>query len=379
MRVLNKQVVSDVRQRPVGGIEEAVSARVVLWPDPFAFQHSPQGLRDIQMRGIWWQEENVKSPVFPYQSESLNGFVAMYGGIVQHDECLLAYSEGEIIEEGDNLVGRHSLCGRESFIPVASGNHTEDIEPCYSLGRNVHALSFKLPSVGNIPLGTSMALIAIIEFYAAFFGLALKFLQLLDLILVELRRGDSPWAFSYTLISCANADKKRLKVNSLASLPVACSQAALALLTLCRSSSMARWTASSSEQSMIGLRPRPGRVSRPLMPSLSKRRTHDRTAWDSISVCSPTLAAERPEHFRSTARQRIRKQCFAPCRKPCSNSRRSASVRDSCLIFPIVSTPIYNRTQKKGLYFMQINFEHLLTSRNHTFCVVPPVSQAAAI
>ena len=223
MRVLNKQVISDIRQCPVGSIEEAVSARIVLWPDPFAFQHSPQGLCDIQVRGVWRQEENVKSPVFPYRSELPNPSVAMYGGIVQHDECLLAYSEGEVIEESDDLAGRHPLRCSESLIPVASGNHTEDVEPCNSLGRNVHVLSFKLPSVGDVPFGTGMALVTIKEINAPFFGLALKFLQLPDLIFVELRRGYSPWAFPYTLISCANADKKRLKVNSLASLPVACS------------------------------------------------------------------------------------------------------------------------------------------------------------
>ena len=36
---------------------------------------------------------------------------------------------------------------------------------------------------------------------------------------VEMRRGFSPWAFPYTLISCANADKKRLNV-ALFSYPV---------------------------------------------------------------------------------------------------------------------------------------------------------------
>ena len=42
---------------------------------------------------------------------------------------------------------------------------------------------------------------------------------------VEVRRGFSPWAFPYTLISCANADKKRLNVDSLASFLLACCQA----------------------------------------------------------------------------------------------------------------------------------------------------------
>lgn len=232
MRVLNKQIMSNIRQCPVGVIEEVVRTCVVLRSDPFAFQNSPQRLCNIQMRGIWWKKENVKSPVFPYRSELLNPSVSMYSSIVKHDECLLVYSEGELIEESDNLAGRHPLRCSESFIPVASGNHTEDVEPSNSLGRNVHVLSFKLPAVGNVPFGTGMAFVTIIEFYLSFFGLALKFLQLLNLVFVELRRGYSPWAFSYTLISCTNVSKKRLKVMSLASLPVAFCHASRALDTL---------------------------------------------------------------------------------------------------------------------------------------------------
>ena len=352
MQVLNRQSLSDICQRSVGSIEEAVRTSVVLWSDPFALQHSPKRFRNIQMWGIWRQEEEIESPLFQDRPKLLNPSIAMHSSVVEHNDGLLTYTEGEVVNERYYLVSCHSLCGCETLIFVAPCNHTEDIEPCNSLGWNVNILFIKLPAVWNISFCTGMTLISIIKLYETFLGLAFKFLQLLDLIFVELRRGDSPWAFSYTLISCTNADKKRLKVDSLASLPVACSQAALALLTLCRSSSMARRTASSSEQSMMGLRPRPGRVSKPFMPSVSNRCTHDNTVWASISVCSPTLAADRPSLLRSTARQRIRKQCFSPCRKPYSNSRRSASVRESCLMVLIISTPIYYRTENRELYYV---------------------------
>lgn len=174
----------------------------------------------------------------------------------------------------------------------------------------------------HIAFRTGMALIGIVERDKTVFCLMFKFLQLLNLVLVELRRGCSPWAFPYTLISCANADKKRLKVISLASLPVVCSHAALALLTHCLSCSMARRTASSSEESMMGFLPRPERVLRPSMPSASYRFTHALTDTGLISVCTPAFAAERPSAFRRTARQRIRKQCFSPRRNPLSSSRR---------------------------------------------------------
>ena len=352
MRVMNKQVISDIRQCPVGGIEKAVRTSVVLWPDPFSLHHSPECFGNVQMRGIRWEEEKEKAPSLPDGSYLPHLFVPMHSCVIKYHKSVLADSEGEIIKESDDPVCRHPLHRGESLIVILPGNHPEDVQPCYPLGWDEHVFSGQMPSVGNIALRTDMALIGKEELYAAFFCLLFKFLQLLRLILVELRRGDSPWAFPYTLISCANADKKRLKVISLASLPVAASQAALALLTLCRSCSMARDTISSSEQSIIGLRPRPGRVSRPLIPSDSKRRTHERTLIPVISVCAPALSAERPSAFKSTARQRIRKQCFAPFRKPCSNSRRSLSVRDNCFVFPILSTPIYNRTQKTEIYFV---------------------------
>jgi hypothetical protein len=88
-------------------------------------------------------------------------------------------------------------------------------------------------------------------------------LQLLCPVLAELRRGNSPRAFSHSPISCANADKKRLKVQSPASLPVAFCRSSPALPTLCLSRSTALRTAAPSGQSVTGLRPRPERVCSP--------------------------------------------------------------------------------------------------------------------
>lgn len=276
-----------------------------------------------------------KSSVFPYRSAFLNPLVPMHCSIVKHDKGILCDMEGEIVQETDNLVCRHPLGSGESLILVVMGNHAENIESCDPLGRNEHILSVQLPAVWYISFRTGVAFICIIERDAAFTCLVFKFLQLLDLVFIELRRGYSPWAFSYTLISCANADKKRLKVALLASLPVACSQAALALLTHCLSCAMARRTDSSSELSMIGLRPRPERVFKPLIPSSMYRFTQAFTDTKLMSVCAPALAAERPSAFSRTARQRIRKQCLSPKRNPLSSSRRCASVNSNIFGFPI--------------------------------------------
>ena len=347
-KILNIQSVSYVSQRPVGGIEKHVRTCVILWPYPLSFQDSPKRFGNVQVWGVWRQEEEKEPPLFPNRPELLYPPVPMHCRIVKYDKSVLADAEGKVIKKTDNLVCRHPLSSGESFIMVVTGYHTEDVEPCNPLGRDEHVLSFQLPSVWHIAFRTGMALVGIVERDAIFTCLTFKFLQLLDLVFVELRRGYSPWAFPYTLISCANADKKRLKVMSLACLPVACSQAALALLTHCLSSSIARRTASSSEESMMGFRPRPARVFSPSMPSSLYRFTHAFTDTKLISVCAPAFAAERPSAFKRTARQRMRKQCFSPKRNPHSSSRRCASVNSNTFGFPITN----NRTEISNICFI---------------------------
>ena len=74
------------------------------------------------------------------------------------------------------------------------------------------------------------------------------------------------------------------------------------------------------------------RVSRPLMPSFSYRFSHLLTVCCSISVLSPILATDIPSTFKSTARQRILKQCFSPWRYPHSSSRRCASLNSNRVV-----------------------------------------------
>ena len=336
MRMVDEQRCTDRCQSPVGCVEEGVGGHIVLRTYPLAFQHAPQGLRDVEMRRIRREIEEEKPSVFPDGSHLVHDAAAVDAGVVKHDDGVpFPGSKGQPVEEVRQFLGGNAAPRGEAHVAVVPGRHAEYVEACYLLGRDVDILAPELPAVGHVALGADMALVGIEEVYQAVFRLPFKFLQLLGLVLVELRRGFSPWAFPYTLISCANADKKRLKVDSLASLPLACCQASRALFTLCLSCSIARRTASSSEQSIIGLRPLPGRVSRPLMPSFLYLLNHLATVCCSISVLSPTLAADMPSAFKSTARQRILKQCFSPSRYPRSSSRRCASLSSNRVVILI--------------------------------------------
>ena len=247
------------------------------------------------MRGIRRKIKEEKPALLPQIPQFLYLLVPMYARIVEHDERVSFYAQGKVIEVLNDLVRVNAFSRGESMIAVVPVYHAEDVDSLCLLGRDIHIFVTELPAVRHIAFGAYMTFIGIIEVYFAVSVQMFKFLQLLALIRIELRRGYSPWAFPYSLISCANADKKRLNVRSLASLPVAFCQASLALLTL--------W---------IGLRPRPGRVCRPLMPSAKKRFTQKLTDTCDISVCKPMALLEKPADLSSTARQRIRKQWLEP-------------------------------------------------------------------
>ena len=306
-------------QNSICRIKQRVCRDIIHGPEPFALEDSPQRLCDVKMRTVWRKKEKEQAALLPYRTKFPHELAPVYACVVKHNKCVLVDAERKPVNKVRNLVGGHILGGRESLIPVIAVYHAENIEPQPSFGGDIYILTAKLPSVWHISLGADVALVSIIKVDEVLLLLFYEFLQLLALIRIELRRGFPLGTFSYTSISRAKADKKALKVLSLASLPEACCHASFAFLMLCLSFSMALRTISSSEQSIMGLRPRPGRVSRPLIPSVSKRFTHELTEMCVISVCSPTSMDVRPLDFNSIVRQRIRNAWLLPLRKPSSN------------------------------------------------------------
>lgn len=242
----NSQGIPYSRQCSIDGVKEVVATFIILRSDPFGFHYPPQGFRKVQVRGIRREVKEKKSAFLPQFSQFPYFLVSMYARIIKHDERVFLYVQGKGVEVFNDLVRVNTFSRGEPMIAVAPVYHTEDVDPLCLLGWDIHVFVTELPAVRHIAFGAHMAFIGIIEVYLAACVQLFKFLQLLGLIRIELRRGYSPWAFSYSLISCAKADKKRLNVRSLASLPVAFCQASRALQTLCLSCSMALRTTSSS-------------------------------------------------------------------------------------------------------------------------------------
>lgn len=332
---INIEFISYRRQCPIGRIEQGIRRSIVCRTDPFSLKYSPERLCDVQVWAVRWQEEKIQASFLPYWPEFFNHLVAVNLGIIKYNKRVLVNPKRETVKEVCDLFRRYAFRCAKSVIAVITVNHAEDIQAGVFHRRYENILSTELPTVRHVSFCADVALVCEIKVDETIFFLSFKFLQLLALIRIELRRGFPLGTFSYTSISCAKADKKLLKVLSLASLPEAFCQASLAFFTLCLSFSIAVRTASSSEQSMIGLRPRPGRVSRPWMPSSWNLFSQEFTDMCVMSVCKPTSLEVSPWDFKSMARQRIRNAWLLPLRKPDSNSRRCASVKGITLIFAI--------------------------------------------
>lgn len=91
---------------------------------------------------------------------------------------------------------------------------------------------------------------------------------------------------------------------------------------------------------MSGLRPFPGLVYKPERPSLWYRFTQWFTEASVMSVSEPAVAALRPFALRSTAMQRIRKQCVSPVRYPRSNDWRASGLSSNFFIRPAMDAKI---------------------------------------
>lgn len=191
----NTQGIPDSRQCPIDGVKEVVATCIILRSDPFSFHYSPQGFRKVQVRGIRWKVKEKKSAFLPQFSQFPYFLVSMYARIVKHDERIFLYVQGKGVKVFNDLVRVNTFSRGEPMIAVVPVYHAEDVDPLCLLGWDIHVFVTELPAVRHIAFGAHMAFIGVIEVYLAVYVQMFKFLQLLGLIRIELRRGYSPWAF----------------------------------------------------------------------------------------------------------------------------------------------------------------------------------------
>lgn len=327
----NHKVFSHSRQSPVCGIKKRVRSEVISRLKLFPLEHPPKYLGNVKMWRIRGKEEQVQSSLLPQLAQGEQFLCPMYRCVVKHDDGLTFNGHGEVVQIANNhlCINVFSCC--EPIGSAMTVNHGEAVEPFATLRGDVNVFLGKFPAVWHIGFLAKMGLVSIIKINRTVLPQPFKLLQLPKFIVVELRRGFPLRTFPYASKSCANALKKRLSVSSQAVFPVATSHYALAANTFERS----RRIISSSCVPMMGLRPRPERVSNPLIPSDSKRFIQLLTDNWFISSCRPIWGELNPCAFRSTVLHRIRKACDAPLRYPFFNAVSCIGVNSSVLILPI--------------------------------------------
>ena len=334
--IIDSVSISDATQYLMGGVEERVCVNIMAWFNPFGFEYSPQSFSYIQVWRVWRKVENIESTRSPFVNRFLHKSICMDTCIIKNDEGRFGNCKREVVDKLGYILRLYTLTAREPVVYIVPADHPEYVEPCGFHGRHEDILSGKLPAVWHIYLCAHMAFISEEKVNKSLIAQAFKFLQLLALYCIELRRGCYPWAFGDTLISCAKTSKKRLKVMSLAVFPEAFSHSFLAHFTLCRSRDTASLTNASSEQSIIGLRPWPGIVFSPDIPSDAYRFVQLKTDGTETSSFCATSALERCSLLRSIARQRTRNLWSEPYLYPASSCRRSSSVSNICFFLAII-------------------------------------------
>ena len=336
LTIIDYIIFADTVQNSMGYIEEGVCVNVMDGLNPFSFKNPPQCFSDVEMRRIWWKKKDIEPTLFPFFNHYLHLAAPMDRCIVENNKSRFGDCFGKAVDELRHILGLYALSARESAIEIGAGYHAENIEPCGFHGRHKDILSGELPAVRDIFLCAYVAFVSEVKVNESLITKIFKFLQLLALDRIELRRGCYPWAFGDTLISCAKTSKKRLKVMSLIIFPEDASHKVLAAFTLCRSRETASRTSVSSELSIVGLRPCPGFVFNPDMPSLAYLFVQLKTEGVVTSSFRATSSLDRFSLLRSMARQRTRNLWSDPCLYPASNVRRSSSDNIICFFLAMI-------------------------------------------
>lgn len=323
-------------QNFMGGIEECACINIMAWLDPFCFEYSPQHLGNIQMRRVWRKVKDIETALSPFVNHLLHFATCKDSRIVKDDEGWPCNCQREVIDKFRHILSLDTLTACTTVINIVPAYHIENIEPGGFHGWHKDIFLGELPAVRYISLRAYMAFVPEVKVNASLITKIFKLLQLLALDRIELRRGCYPWAFGDTLISCARTSKKRLKVMSLAFFPDEDSHKVFAAFTLCRSFKTASRTNTSSGQSIIGLRPCPGLVFNPIIPSLAYLFVQLKSEGVATSSFWATCSLDSFSLLRSIARQRTRNLWSDPCLYPSSNRRRSSSVSNICFFLAVI-------------------------------------------
>lgn len=123
MRVVDEQRCTDRSLSPISCIEKGVGGHIVLWTDPLALQHAPQGFCNVEMRRVRWKIKEEKTPAFPYWPHLL------------HDAAAVELALSRTMTVFLSLDWRDSLSRKSASL--AAVMLPREVKPSYRLSRVV--------------------------------------------------------------------------------------------------------------------------------------------------------------------------------------------------------------------------------------------------
>ena len=142
--------ISDRRQSPIGSIKHGICGHIVRRSEPFAFEYAPQCFRNVQMWGIWGQEEKEQYSLFPNRPKLAYEFAPVHFSIIQYEKSLFPYPERKSVKEIRDFAGRYAFSRTETLIVIVAVYYAEDAQSEDFLGRDKDILSPELPAVRHV-------------------------------------------------------------------------------------------------------------------------------------------------------------------------------------------------------------------------------------
>lgn len=140
-------------------------------------------LGDVEMKGIWREEEKEETSLFPYRPYASHQFAS----VVKYNECLFADGHREFVKGICYKFGSDGICCGESVIVTFVIQPSRKCWASSLFGRECGHPPKKLPSVWHIFPDADMVLISEIQICKPSIILDYKLLQLSVFIFIELR------------------------------------------------------------------------------------------------------------------------------------------------------------------------------------------------
>lgn len=160
---LNHVLTSDVRENILNSGEQTMFITVVMWLNPFAFQYSPKGFGNIEVRRVRRQIEYMETSFFPSFKASFDLATFVYAGVIQYHNSLFDDTKREVFHKFYKAFGIDAFLSSESVVDTITVYHSEDVESSALVYRNAKILVLEFPCIRNISFCANVTFVSIVE------------------------------------------------------------------------------------------------------------------------------------------------------------------------------------------------------------------------